>query len=243
MRRGSSRGWIAGAMVAGVLSAGSAAAATYSVHESFRHDDSVAWTVVPGQAVDSTSRTRAGTVTLDGFDRTLGTLTSATIMIKYDQRVKASASGESIDPSLPVGAWAEADVAFSAAFDGITIDSALVSAGTGCDPVADGPCYGEGWNATWEMESLRFDGTGLSSFLADKVTLDILSRVGVAVSCGNDNCRWAWGEVESFIPGDVWVSYDYAEFAPVPVPPALPLIGASIGALALMRRRRRHGRS
>lgn len=265
MQRVLSRAWIAGAIVVGALSAGSASAATYSVHNDFSiGSDADKKLYSDFKWTQGASDRDAGRVSIRGFDSRLGELNSVDVKVMFQQKgsldVKAQTSNVFLLNFKPTQVWAMGDGAFTASLFGSRLTSSSLSMKSECEDSFTGGygggCSGAVQRSTSGQGQKTFTGSYYTKrFLDTQVSLNLLATANVSVACDNitfPNCAYPEARYDNWVTGSVWVTYTYTKPAPppppqppeppitpVPVPPALPMMGAVVGMLALLRRRRR----
>lgn len=209
------------------LIAGPVQAATYDVTGTFSLS---AKTSITGEGTATPQRARTSAM-VDGFDSTLGTLDSVTVVLDYRQ----DALTEFWRQDAPDGSFASGASGFQGRIAGEQVPPTRLSRFTK---------GGEEGGGSHFVRSLTFSGDRLDPFLADSLKLDFIALAAVRLVCGESGaCGASSASTSTATAGNWLVRYDYSVDgerigATVPLPPSLMLLPIGLAALGFAGRRR-----
>ncbi|MGB0661623.1 MAG: choice-of-anchor E domain-containing protein [Mangrovicoccus sp.] len=182
------------------------------------------------------------TASLSKFDSSLGTLTSATVTlsgtVSGDVRAE-STDAQAATVTLNLSALITANLFGDSS---VSIDVEPISANTLNATAFDGTLDFGGTSGTTltgltasDTDSATYTGADLAQFIGTGSFTSDLLAAGSSSGSGAGNLFTAFA---TSAQATLTVVYEYTpDVAPVPVPAALPLLGAGLGALAMIRRR------
>ncbi|XHR30041.1 MAG: choice-of-anchor E domain-containing protein [Chthoniobacteraceae bacterium] len=179
----------------------------------------------------SASTPFSSTITLDGFDTSLGTLVSVTVTLSSG--ISTDISVTSVTTASNVNATTK--VTFSLSGNGVTLSNVVESGDYVVSSVAAGDTVTSGaLTASSSTSTVVTDGIALTYYEADTVTFNLGATARTTISFDNGNASASQVTEGTDV---VTVTYTYTA---VPEPSTWAMIFGGVGALVLVQRMRRH---